>query len=46
MGQEEKEPAPPAPKDGAGATEADEETVLDGLYGPPDEYGHYTGGED
>ncbi|WP_433465695.1 hypothetical protein [Spirillospora sp. CA-128828] len=38
MGQE-IEPMPPAPHDRAQATEADEETVLEGLYGPPDGYG-------
>ena len=37
----EQEPAPPAPRDGARATEADEETVLTGLYGPADEDGVY-----
>jgi hypothetical protein len=33
------EPMPLAPHEGAQATEADEETVLRDLYGPPDGYG-------
>lgn len=40
---DEQEPPPPAPREGAQATEANEETVLTGLYGPADAYGHYTG---
>lgn len=37
------EPMPPDPREGAGPTETDEETVLAGLYGPPDGYGIYRG---
>lgn len=38
-GTEEREPMPPVPPNGAASTEADEETVLEGLYGPPDSNG-------
>ncbi len=37
------EPMPPVPRADAGPTEADEETVLEGLYGPPDSDGVYRG---
>ncbi|MGH3243371.1 MAG: hypothetical protein ACRDNL_23530 [Spirillospora sp.] len=38
---DETEPLPPGPKDGAGATEADEEVVLRELYGEPDTDGFF-----
>lgn len=43
MGQEEKEPAPPVPRGDAGPTEADEETVLRDMYGPPGSDGIHRG---
>ncbi|WP_165968953.1 hypothetical protein [Actinomadura sp. KC06] len=38
---DETEPMPPAPKNGASATEADEEKVLRELYGEPDADGFF-----
>jgi hypothetical protein len=42
---EPTEPTPPEPDNGAGATEADEEAVLQELYGAPDTDGIYRGEE-
>lgn len=41
MTDEQTEPLPPAPLNGAGATAPDEDAVLHDLYGPPDGYGIY-----
>lgn len=35
------EPEPPAPLNGAGASDPAEEETLRGLYGPPDGHGIY-----
>ncbi|WUH97651.1 hypothetical protein OHR68_29585 [Spirillospora sp. NBC_00431] len=39
---DETEPMPQRPKDGAGATEADEEAILRELYGEPDAAGFFS----
>lgn len=39
MTNEDAEPMPPAPLNGARATAADEDAVLRNLYGPPDSHG-------